>query len=133
MQYFTTTDTYNKDNPNKNEIQLQQMTELTTECELPLLAAATCKVSMATQRTMLQQCWERARFLPLPCSTSCCPACCLLPCRNKCTCCTCGLPRPSADSIPCRYGSDIAYFWFDHHMGNSQWDPIDDIVREHQP
>lgn len=28
--YFTTTDTYNKDNPNKAEIQLQQMTELTT-------------------------------------------------------------------------------------------------------
>ena len=28
--YFTTTDTYNAGNPNKNEIQLQQMTELTT-------------------------------------------------------------------------------------------------------
>jgi len=42
--YFTTTDSYNKDNPNKAQIQLQQMTELTTQ-----------------------------------------------------------------------YGSDIAYFWFDHH------------------
>eukprot|EP01043_Picozoa_sp_COSAG02_P021984 COSAG02_NODE_1129_length_14415_cov_828.291911_1_plen_200_part_00 len=29
-RYFTTTDTYNKDKPNKAEIQLQQMTELTT-------------------------------------------------------------------------------------------------------
>ena len=29
--YFTTTDTYNKDNPNKAQIQLDQMTELTTE------------------------------------------------------------------------------------------------------
>ena len=29
--YFTTTDTYNKDSPKKDEIQLQQMTELTTE------------------------------------------------------------------------------------------------------
>ena len=28
--YFTTTDTYNKDNPNKAQIQLDQMTELTT-------------------------------------------------------------------------------------------------------
>ena len=29
--YFTTTDTYNQHNPNKAQIQLQQMTELTTE------------------------------------------------------------------------------------------------------
>jgi len=29
--YFTTTDSYNKDNPNKAQIQLQQMTELTTQ------------------------------------------------------------------------------------------------------
>ena len=28
--YFTTTDTYNKDNPRKAEIQTEQMTELTT-------------------------------------------------------------------------------------------------------
>jgi len=60
--YFTTTDTYNVGNPRKNQIQLQQMTELTTQ-----------------------------------------------------------------------YGSDIAYFWYDHHDASTEWIAIDDIVRKNQP
>lgn len=56
--YFTTTDTFNNGNPLKNQIQLQQMTELTTQ-----------------------------------------------------------------------YGSDIAYFWYDHHAASQEWIAIDDMAR----